>query len=292
MHPQLLLHDAIASGWAKDAHAFSVLLKWAKNDADAQIRIAALQAIRAGWAQTEQGMNFLKDRAAVDPDPEVRIAGLEKISEVIRQNLFIAMPGDLERQNNALKFLQERAISEPHLGVRETAVQTLALIEWWIPQIYGMEANFTEFYVDRAQNDPEVRIRLLALNAISKLGRGFGGEHPQGPLLSENLPFLKHEATSNPDSRNRVLAIESIGSAWNDEGILPLLMNRAESDSDPRVRSAALKAIFYRSFSDKVPRDLLAFVERRAEEEPDLPTREFAQVALRSLQANEGRSTD
>jgi uncharacterized protein DUF4062/NACHT domain-containing protein/HEAT repeat protein len=272
----------IGKGWSKDVHAFSVLLKWAKNDADPQIRLAALRAISAGWGTTEQGFSFLKERTAVDPAPEVRIAGLQGINAVIMQQAFevISYRG-IERPHDELKFLQDRAVNEPDLNVRETALQVLASLHW-IPRFYGIEARFPAFFVDRAQNDPEARIRLLSLDALWNSGRFFTPSLTHKAVLNESLPFLKDQATSNSDPRMRALAIKVIELAWTDAGVFSFLINIAQNDTDSGVRNGAWSGMMRRSYSSEIPRDVLAFIERHAVEGPDLFIREMARDILRS----------
>ncbi|MEV4539014.1 HEAT repeat domain-containing protein [Asanoa sp. NPDC049518] len=67
---------------------------------------------------------------------------------------------------------------------------------------------------------------------------------PPGRLCTRTLPLLAERATTDSHEDVRRAAVEAIAASWaHDEGTLPLLRERATTDQHEQVRQAAAHAV-------------------------------------------------
>lgn len=210
---------AIASGWSDSAHAFSFLMKWAKNSDDAQLRLAALEAIQLGWGNTDKGFRFIKERVVCDPAPNVRKEGLRLFTgEEYRDVILLAVSSS--HLDEALALLCDRGIHDSEDAVRESVFDLLLFLFRWgrsfsqvhaqIPTHENHQMVIVDFLKDRATNAPEPQIRLRALRTLARTLRGFTEDESSRIFLKQHLSFLYQEAKSNPDIDMRNLALKVI----------------------------------------------------------------------------------
>lgn len=280
-----IIFNMIASGWAGQPQAFSFFLKWIKNSDDMDLRVAALRAVHQGFGQTKQGFDLIRDCAVSDSDPRIRTISLGLVGQLIVQSVMRRV--DPEVFLNQVRLLQVSAVQDPDLEVRDSVLRTFVGLPYRVQDYHGCENYILDFFIDRVRNDPEPRIRLRALKAIYQTRRSANQNY--GELLNENLPFVKEQATSNPDAQARRIAIEVLVFAWSSDEALKFFITSAANDPEPSVRAAALRAIGLKTRRSEA--DVFSFLRLRAATDGDQEVRAAVKKILNHVQLDRGSET-
>jgi hypothetical protein len=178
------------------------------------------------------------------------------------------------------------------------------MVEGGTVRDWGNGQEILAFLEDRAINDPDLPVRVAAIQAI---GRDWGGNaqvlarrrsqaggdpgRPPEPVNTSQisaddqaLAFLKGVAASYvsaPTTRREVLRV--MAEYWGGDQVLAFLKSRAVDDADSRVRAGALRAIA-RWWPDD---ESLAFVTARGTDDPDPVPREAVRKILKPYQMQE-----
>jgi hypothetical protein len=276
--------QAIAEGWRGDAQALAFLRDRAATDPEPSTRVVVLQAIAEGWRGDAQALAFLWDRAATDPEPSTRAAAFEVAYTVFR-SLRPWEQSDIS--NEMAAFIRDR-FHDPDVANRQSAINVASrlLKERRFSTWSEFETSFGPLMFnllrDRATNDPEVRLRVVALEKIS--------DSFSGPFLSdvpaykkdvfprECLAFLRKQAAHSADATIRSIALSAIGTGWRgDAQALAFLQDRAIADRDAAVRSTGLRTIGW-NWGTKP--QALEFLQERARDDPEAVTRAAASDIL------------
>ena len=132
------------------------------------------------------------------------------------------------------ELLKQQVVSDAHWGVRREAVRQLATGWKHEPQIF-------ELLKQQVVSDDDSDVRL---EAVRQLATGWKHESQMLELFHNsalNDPFQReNDAQDNP----RQTALEAIAKQYPDHPqTLPLLQNRAENDSDKKLREWARKKL-------------------------------------------------
>lgn len=277
------MYRAIAEGWKDNAQALAFLQERAGNDPDLQTRTSVYQILVEGWRGNAQAWAFLQDRATASPEPEVRMAVLNAIADGTETGLRylpFSFASRHEEPVQAVSLLRDRALNDPDVEVRASIFKSLArLIHFYYryfryyrdfrfypdihePAYRSIWDEVLAFLQDRAANDPDAQIRVIALRAI--------GIHYDFHDLGEDaqtLAFLREQAVAHPSAETRADALWAIAEIWADrQQALTFLQERAINDPEPQTRQACLQAIgsWWRNDARA-----LAFLENQAANNPD-----------------------
>ena len=220
---------AITNTW-KD---YPDTLLWLKTCAQSHenffVRQTAVQELARGWRDDPDTLLILKSHAQSDEDWDVRRAAVQELTN------------GWKGEPSIFELLQDRAANDPFVreydwqgNPRQTALE--AIIEQYpdYPQTLPLLRG-------RARNDSDYEVREFA---VQELAKGWKDEPWLFELLytiSVNDPFeRKEDKERNP----RQTALEIIIKQYPDHPqSLPLLQDRAENDSDEKVRQFAQKQL-------------------------------------------------
>lgn len=205
--------EAVIGGWPDDPETAQLVLACVR-EADAEIKLAAIQAVTPHRRHVAAVADTLRQLALTDGTATVRQAAVRAL-------------GESRHDDTMLNWLRERAERDTDPDVRRTAVGLVG--EGW------PDRPDTELWLhDRAANDeyPDVRratLRLLAQNWRDD---------------SDTLPLLRRRAETDPDEEVRYTAVRAVADGWRfDDELLRWLRRRAIDDQHPYVREVALQAV-------------------------------------------------
>ena len=202
-------------GEEKVEYNFSRALKLAMRDADAQVRVGAIEGL---WEdEGEDLLAYLLDEALRDPDREVREAAVRALARFTR---LAAEDGVSARWAAPLHDrLIELARAGESLELRRRALEALAP--------YTDDAEVTR-QIERAYAAPEERLRMSALYAM-------------GLSLDERWLDTVIEEMDNPSPGMRYEATKASGEL-GDRRAVPRLIERL-GDDDREVQLAAIGSL-------------------------------------------------
>jgi hypothetical protein len=219
---------ALARGWKDDPDTLPLLKFLAQSDKN-ELRLIAVKELARGWKDDPETLPILKTRTLSDDDEYVRCVAVLELARGWKD------------EHGMFEFLCDRALNDPferkedwHTNPRQTALE--AIIKQYINH---PETVF--LCKDRAENDLDHKVREFA---VRELASGWKDKHGMFEFLCDralNDPFeRKEDREDNP----RQLALEIIIKQYPDHPqTLPLLQDRAENDSDDKVREFANKKL-------------------------------------------------
>ncbi|NEQ70705.1 MAG: NACHT domain-containing protein [Symploca sp. SIO2D2] len=223
--------QAIAQYWQDDPNTLPLLQQWTQFDKNWHVRSAAVVEIARGWKDEPDTLPLLQQLAQSDKDPNVRHAVVEEIARSWKD------------EANTLPLLQQLAQSNVNWDVRHTAVVEIAC--GWKD-----EANTLPFLQQLAQSDKNWRVRR---GAVEKIAHGWKDEPWMLGFLCDrvlNNPF-KRQFSWETNPRQPVLEI-IIKQYPHHPRILTLLRDRADNDSDEKVREFAREKLEQRSRKNRI----------------------------------------
>src|SRR5262249_39310834 len=160
---------AIAQGWADSSRARAFLQDRAINDPEPHVRADILQILTDRWLSEAQVVNFLKERINNDPEPKTRAAAFAAlVGRVVRAQLSSPTPSiTLNRHQDEILAYYREGFCHADPAIRESAITTLSSTLWGVPPLqYGRQPTEIAILVrNLATNDPDVRLRVIALEA-------------------------------------------------------------------------------------------------------------------------------
>nr|MDT0661260.1 HEAT repeat domain-containing protein [Micromonospora sp. DSM 115978] len=236
-------HQAAAS------RARTRLVKRARADRHAGVRLAAVRALGERFGTARQALDLLVERARADLYPGVRLAAVQALGE--------RFPGEPEVR----ALLIERVHADRHPGVRRVAVQALG-------DRYGSDEELRAVLLDCLGTDHDPEVTRAATHALVER---FGATQKVREVLIGR-------AQQDADGLVRRTAVRVLGERLGtDVQVRTLLIDRVQFDGDAGVLRAASHCLVERFGPDGKVRDLLI---ERARTDRDEVTR---QAALRML---------
>ncbi|MGW0432543.1 HEAT repeat domain-containing protein [Micromonospora sp. NPDC003197] len=214
---------------AAAARAQTSLVKRARDDGHASVRLAAVQAIGERFGTDQRALELLVERARADGYAGVRLAAVQALGE-----RFHGQPGVRE-------LLRERASADERPSVRRAAVQALG-------DYYGGTVELRAELLEclRGDRDAEV-VQTAALVLMER----FGATRPVREILMTR-------ANEDRDPVLRRTTVRVLGERLNaDPQVRTLLLERVGTDREAGVLWAAGQALVQRSGSDTRLCDLL-----------------------------------
>ena len=181
----------LARGWKDDPDTLALLKQKAQSDDHWAVRYAAVQELAQGWKDDPDTLPLLKQKAQSDDDGVVRYAAVQELAQGWKDD------------PDTLPLLKQKAQSDDVWAVRYTAVQELAQgwkDEPWMfellcncaindpfvrekdwqdnPRQLALEIIIKQYpnhpqtlplLHDRADNDPDEKVKQFAQNKLAKL---------------------------------------------------------------------------------------------------------------------------
>jgi hypothetical protein len=233
------------------------LVKRARADGHAGVRLAAVRALGERFGTDPQAMELLVERARADLYPGVRLAAVQALGE--------HFPGEPEVR----ALLVERVHADRHPGVRRVAVQALG-------DRYGGDEELRAVLLECLGTDQDPEVTRAATHALVER---FGATRQVRDLLIDR-------ARHDTDGLVRRTAVRVLGERLGtDAQVRTLLIDRIQVDGDPGVLRAAARSLVERFGPDGRVRDLLI---ERTRTDPDEVVR---RAALRMLTDHFDRDT-
>ncbi|WDP91658.1 MAG: DUF4062 domain-containing protein [Desulfobacter sp.] len=335
------LISALGQGWSEDPEAFGFLQNMARHDPLFTIRLNALGAIVKGWECRSPVLSFLdtlvaderspdtrgdiiaaiienwngdpqllafiKEKMKNDVEPAIRAMGMEFLSYAIWGRC-VNYHSDTSKINEAkriLPVLYDLMMNDPDISIRERAIFYYSANQKLIIQTTGDRSESPRWMAtleQRAKNDSDIRIRLLAVKEIAEeihlsshrsfykkywdlRHRSFKlasildpGQITRGnEFLTAQFDVLHKEASGNPDPEVRAIAIWAIAFGWHNEAELGFLKRCAVEDPAPqtRINSLLAMALVWRH-KNKVRN----FLIKRSTKDPEKENRNFIKLIL------------
>ena len=227
MEIRYLAPFTLPKGWQADPHTLLLLRDRAVQDANSDVRSAAVRAISEHYRGDQQTLPLLRDCAVQDADWQVRRAAVSAIGEHYRED------------QQTLPLLRDWAVNSQHSDVRSAAVRAIG-------EHYRDDEQTLPLLRDRAVKDANQHVRSAAVRVI--------GEHYRDD--EQTLPLLRDRAVQDENSDVRWAAVRAIVEHYReDQQTLPLLRDWAVNSQHSDVRSAAVSAIgeHYRSDQQTLP---------------------------------------
>jgi predicted NACHT family NTPase len=181
----------LARGWKDEPDTLTLLKHRATSDQSPSVRMAAIRELVGGWKDDPETLPILKSRAMSDDDGDVRFNAMEKLAR------------GWQNDPDTLPILKTRALSDDNWDVRWVAVRELARgwkDEPWMfeylcncalndpferkedrednPRQLALEIIIKQYpdhsqtlplLQDRAENDPDEKVRELAKKKLAEL---------------------------------------------------------------------------------------------------------------------------
>lgn len=216
-------HQAAAS------RARTRLVKRARDDGHAGVRVAAVQALGERFGADPRARDLLVERVRADGYAGVRLAAAQALGE------------HFHGEPTVRELLRERAGADEHPGVRRAAVQTLG-------DHYGGDQELRGDLLACLGSDRDAEVTRTAAQVLVER---FGATRRVGELLSER-------AREDPDPVLRRTAVRVLGARLGaDPQVRALLLDRVRTDRDAGVLRAAGQSLMERSGADGTLRELL-----------------------------------
>ncbi|GAB3818542.1 NACHT domain-containing protein [Micromonospora zhanjiangensis] len=243
------------------------LVKRARDDLHAGVRLAAVQALGERFGDDHRVRDLLVERAAQDGHPGVRLTAVRALGERFRDE-----PGVPE-------LLRERARGDTHPPVRRAAVQALG-------ERLGAEPDLRDLLLDRLRTDQDAEVLRSAAYAL--VDRFPADAQVREALITRarrNSDVPTTRARQDPEAVPRRAAVRVLGERLSDDPVVrDLLLERLRDDRDALVLRAAAQALIDRSGPDGRPdidgSEVRALLEKRAREDPEPSSRRAALQTL------------
>ncbi|WP_229424083.1 NACHT domain-containing protein [Moorena producens] len=201
LHTQAVV--AVATHWQDHPDTLRLLQKWARSDTDLFVRGTAIEQLALGYKDHPDTLALLQESARSDTYCYVRLRAIEQLALGYKDH------------PDTLAILQEWARCDQHWLVRAKAIEQLAL--GWHDRVAWPTANqpwLFEFLC----------VRVAALSEHRTL----------------NDPFERDQDQDYDNVNPRKIALQAILKYYpNHSQTRSLLLDRAEHDSDPKLRKFA-----------------------------------------------------
>ncbi|GIE28439.1 hypothetical protein Ait01nite_014840 [Actinoplanes italicus] len=207
----------LASDPPDEPHTLPLLCRVAANDPDPAVRTAALRAVLTGWHEHRTVLGVVR-KSAADAEPAVRRA-------VIRA---LAISGHDDPAT--LPLISGHAATDGDWTVRRSAIRALATAWWDEP------ALITAIISDRAEAEPDARVRQAAVRALAWIAR-----------RDRPLPMVIARRAAHDDDTGVRRAAARAAALWHhDPQARSLLRAIAGEDGCDDVRRSALHVLAMR----------------------------------------------
>lgn len=234
---------------AAAARARARLIKRARDDNHAGVRLAAVEAIGERFDTDPEARDLLIERVRADGYAGVRLAAVQALGERFRD------------EPQVRDLLRERARADEHASVRRTAIQTLG-------ERYGGDDELRDVLVECLRTDHDAEVTRATAHVLVER---FAATRQVRDLLIER-------ARDDADPVSRRTSVRVLGDRLaGDTRVRALFIDRVRADRDPGVLRAAAKALIDRYGPETATWDLLV---SRTSGDPDEIAR---RTALRIL---------
>ena len=237
------------------ARAGEELIRRARDDAYAGVRLAAVEALGERFDTDARVRDVLLERATVDGYAAVRLAAVRALGERFRE------------ESAVRRLLLDRTRRDGNAGVRRTAVQMMERL----PYDDGVRSAL----VDRVRTDRDAEVVAVAARALNDWGLGY--EHLR-ELLIERIRAEPEGVVRR--AAVRVLA-DRLGSGLPVRSLLIALLH---DDRDAGVLSAAAKALVERFDARDTVKGLL--IERTGRDPDEIARRAAVQILREHFRAD------
>jgi predicted NACHT family NTPase len=247
----------LARGWKNDPDTLPILKTLAQFDSDWFVRGQATEELALGWKNDPDTLTILKSHALSDENDKERVSSMTRLVNY-----------GWKDDPDTLTILKTQVLSDEDWHVRESAV--MHLVTGWkddpesLPILKILALSDDDWNVRRQalyellqgwKDDPQILpiLKTCALldidwrlrhGAVEELALGWKDEPWMFDFLCNcalNDPF---ERKADWENNPRQLALEIIIKQYRDHPqTLPLLRERAENDSDEKVREFANKKL-------------------------------------------------
>jgi hypothetical protein len=218
----------LAEGWKDDPDILPFLKACTQLSKSSTTRLLAAHQLAEGWKDDPDILPILKTHAQVDESSFVRLVALYELARGWKDE-----PGMFE-------LIYNQAINDPFVRQRDWPNPRLVALEAIISQ-YPNHLQTLSLLFDRAKNDSDYQVRMFAVRDLIQSWKDEPGMFEFLYNCALNDPFeRKEDWEDNP----RQTALEAIIKQYPDHPqTLPLLQDRAENDSDKKVREFAKKKL-------------------------------------------------
>ncbi len=187
--------QAIAEGWKDDPETLPMLKSRAQTDDNKYVRRVAVQALAQGWKDDPETLFILKSRAQTDDDAYMRRVAMQKLARGWKDDPDILPWLKSRAQTDDNEFVRSAAVQELARGWKDDPIMFEFLIDRALHDFYkrgteefskyednprqtALEAlvnhypdhpQTRELLSDRAQNDPDKKVREFAAQKLAKL---------------------------------------------------------------------------------------------------------------------------
>jgi hypothetical protein len=241
---------------AAAARARLRLVKRARDDGHAGVRLAAVQALGERFGTDDQVRDLLIERARDDGHPGVRLTAVRALGERFRD------------ESTVRELLRDRARVDGHPPVRRAAVQTLGercggdpelrdlLVDclrtdqdsevlrcaaYALVERFPADRQVRDVLIDRARRDASPVLRRAGVRV---LGERLGGDALVRELLLDRLRDDRDALVLRAAAQTLIDGPGGGGDAGSDvPRVRELLVDRARLDPEPSSRRAALQTL-------------------------------------------------
>ena len=151
----------LAQGWKDDPDTLSMLKTRAQMDDDELVRRVAVQELAQGWKDDPDTLPWLKSRAQMDDDELVRRVAVQELAQGWKDDpMMFEFLSDIALHDPYARGTGE--FSEYETNPRQTALKALV-------NHYPARPQTRELLSDRAQNDPDEKVREFATQKLAEL---------------------------------------------------------------------------------------------------------------------------
>ncbi|OUL24980.1 hypothetical protein BV372_28395 [Nostoc sp. T09] len=214
--------EELARNFQDHSESISLLKDRATADRSWNVRRIAVEELARNFHNDTNIIGLLKDLATADSNHYVRRASVQALARNFKDNADI------------FSFLKDHATNDNHWNVRRTAVEELA-------RNFKNNTDSIGFLKDCASADNSWHVRLTAVQVLARNFKNQAGMFDVFYNCAVNDAFQRHNSwQTNP----RRVALEIIIKQYpHHPQTLPLLRDRANNDSDEKLREFAQKKL-------------------------------------------------
>ncbi|WP_364303932.1 HEAT repeat domain-containing protein [Moorena sp. SIO4A5] len=217
---------AVATHWQDHPDTLALLQQSARSDTSWLVRATAIEQLAQGYKDHPDTLALLQQLARSDTSWWVRDTAIEQLAQCYKYH------------PDTLPLLQQSARSDTDWEVRITAIQQLA-------QCYKDHQDTLALLQESARSDTDTYVRVTAIQQLAQ------GWHDRVAWPTANQPWLFEflcvrtlndlfERKKSWDDNPRQVALNAILEYYpNHSQTRSLLLDRAEHDSDPKLREFA-----------------------------------------------------
>jgi HEAT repeat protein len=245
----------VADAWAGDGRGLEFLCGLAYAGSELKTGETAIQAIADGWPGDAKAREFLQELATSHQGPRTRVAAFRAlVYPIFAYTRRSTLPLETDAFYRALKTLHE-GVDSPSSSIRLAAVDLFSKFfdpgsTPGLPSLRGKYSDILARVEDRAINDPEISVRVAALESlawlVSPLWReDFDPIYAQvSAFLEENRQMILECATFCLKESDREAALWALAdSCTSNPQILMFLRERVAKDRSSMVRVSAVRAV-------------------------------------------------